>query len=536
VAKICLCLTANTIGRNLEILEKYRKYADVAELRVDCLDPDERFLIRRFPEQAGIPVILTIRRNEDGGRFIGGEGARISLIARGLAFAEPDKRRNFAYLEVEDDLNVPGLEEAARTFGTRIIRTWYNTKNTDADLSALIRSMSRLGDEIVKISVTANSVSDILNLFRAGKDYTKTEKILVGMGPYGTVCNILAEKFGSYLSYANSFSEPDTIPATPGLVDVQELSELYRFRNIGSSTGIFGVVGFPLEREGGTVFFNKVFRHENIDAVYTPFPSDSIDSFMELADELSVAGLSVTTPYKEAVVPFLTGQSPSVLHSGVCNTLSRCPASSTEDGSANGSANGAAVSSSASSAGWIGTNTEMQGFSDLLLQFTGRTNLKRKRVTLIGAGVMAKAAVLELYRLGAKVLILNRTLHKARDLASPYKFAWDDLGSKGVEMMGHYSDIIIKATPAGMIGTGDDPADAYPDDILKMYRFNGREIVMDFVYEPELTPFLKRAVRAGCMIISGYDMLIRQAWRQYTVFTGKEFPEYLFTRVHFGRN
>jgi 3-dehydroquinate dehydratase/shikimate dehydrogenase len=174
------------------------------------------------------------------------------------------------------------------------------------------------------------------------------------------------------------------------------------------------------------------------------------------------------------------------------------------------------------------------------LHFTGRTGLKRQRVTLIGAGGMAKAVAWELYRMGAKVLILNRSLHKARDLASPYKFAWGDLGSSGVEMMDHYRDIIIQATPAGMAGNGDEPAampaDTYPQDILEMYRFSGREKVMDLVYDPEMTPFLKRAVRAGCLVINGYDMLTRQARYQYTVFTGREFPEYLARRVRFSGN
>ena len=40
VAKICMCLTATTLERDLELLNKYRKYVDMAELRIDCLDPD----------------------------------------------------------------------------------------------------------------------------------------------------------------------------------------------------------------------------------------------------------------------------------------------------------------------------------------------------------------------------------------------------------------------------------------------------------------------------------------------------------------
>ena len=58
--QICLCLTGKTIKEDLELLEKYRSYIDIAELRVDQLTNDERLYVRKFPELAGVPCILTI--------------------------------------------------------------------------------------------------------------------------------------------------------------------------------------------------------------------------------------------------------------------------------------------------------------------------------------------------------------------------------------------------------------------------------------------------------------------------------------------
>jgi shikimate 5-dehydrogenase len=131
--------------------------------------------------------------------------------------------------------------------------------------------------------------------------------------------------------------------------------------------------------------------------------------------------------------------------------------------------------------------------------------------------------------LGGKALILNRTIHKAKDLAGAYRFAWGGLDSQGIEMAEDYPDIIIQTTSAGMEGSeAQDP--------LEMYQFSGRELVMDLVYKPEITPFLKRAASAGCRILNGYDMLIRQARYQYTQFTGKEFPDRLLSKIEFGRS
>jgi 3-dehydroquinate dehydratase/shikimate dehydrogenase len=234
--------------------------------------------------------------------------------------------------------------------------------------------------------------------------------------------------------------------------------------------------------------------------VYVPFPADSIADFMELADELEVAGLSVTVPYKEAVLYRLSGSDASVKSIGACNTMARTPE------------------------GWYGTNTDAPGFSDSLLDFLGVRNLKRRKIVIIGAGGVARAVASEVYRLGGKTLILNRTAHKARDLASRYRFLWGGLDSQGIELMDKYADIIIQTTSAGM--EGSDAADP-----LEMYDFRGREAVMDLVYKPEITPFLRRASLAGCRTINGYDMLIRQARYQYTQFMGREFPVQLLPRI-----
>jgi 3-dehydroquinate dehydratase/shikimate dehydrogenase len=500
MAKICLCLTGKTLARDVEILAKYRKYADIAELRVDCLEPDERLLIRRFPEQAGLPVILAIRRTADGGFYSGGEGARINLLSRALAFAEADRRRNFAYVDIEEDLDVPSLEEAARTFGTRIIRSFHDMNGMDGDLAEKIRSLRHVGDEMVKVAVTPHSLNDVIQLMHAARETAKIEKVVLCMGRFGMLTRILAEHFGSRISYASPAGEKDIPQAAAGQIDVKELAELYRFRNISPATKIFGVTGYPLTVTDSPRFFNAAFALENTDAVYVPVPADSIASCLELAEDLSFSGLSVTVPHKETVLPFLAGRSKEVNSIGACNTLVR------------------------SDAGWMGINTDAKGFSDSLLDFSGFTNFRHRRITIIGAGGAARAVAFEVHRLGGKALILNRTVLRARDLASLYKFRWAGLDSQGLAMMEDYSDIIINTTPAGMEGSADR-------DPLPAYAFSGRERVMDLVYKPEVTPFLQRALISGCRIRNGRDMLIRQARLQYSAFFGKELSEQLSSRI-----
>jgi 3-dehydroquinate dehydratase/shikimate dehydrogenase len=501
MAKICICLNGKTLAQDLELLEKNRKYVDLAELRVDCLDLNERFHIRRFPEMAGLPVILTVRRSLEGGHYVGGEGSRISLLAKGLAYAAADQRRNFAYVDLEEDLNVPSLEEAARTFGTRIIRSWHNMEGVDQDLSGKIRKLRRVGDELVKVSVMAGSLADVVKVYKAAKETAGIDKILVCMGEYGTNTRILSEFLSSRISYT-SLAVDGLKLAAPGQLEPKVLAELYRFREITTKTKIFAIAGFPLRFTNSPQFFNAVFRMEQTDAVFIPIVTDSVESLISLADEIGISGISISVPYKEKILPYLAGRSEKATAIGACNTLVK------------------------GSEGWMGYNTDAPGFSDSLLAYIGKKDLKGRKITIIGAGAAAKAAAYEVSRLRGKALILNRTPAKARSLAEPYRFAWAAFDSRGAVMMEKYSDIIIQASSSGMTPHADS-------DPIEFYKFSGREIVMDFIYEPPRTPCLKRAEQAGCGILNGSDLLYRQARYQYAFFMNREFPPSLVSRVKF---
>jgi 3-dehydroquinate dehydratase/shikimate dehydrogenase len=259
-------------------------------------------------------------------------------------------------------------------------------------------------------------------------------------------------------------------------------------------------MGYPLKVVESPRFFNNAFKMEQVNAVYVPFPVDSISSFMQLAEEIGVSGLSIKAPFKQEILPYLAYKSDEVVSIGACNTVVKGPQ------------------------GWMGYNTEALSFSSSLLSFTGRKDFRRQKVAIIGAGGGAKAVASEVYRLKGKALILNRTIARARSLAEPYRFAWAGFDGRGAELMEKYSDIIIQTSHVGM--------DPYADeDPLEFYKFTGRETVMDLIYKPGKTIFLERAEKAGCRILSGSDMFNRQACSQYNYFINKEFPSSLISRV-----
>lgn len=492
--KICLVLTASTLKEDLALVELYRSWIDVAELRVDCLAPDERLLFRSFPEQANIPCILTIRRKSDGGMFAEGEGSRIALLARGLAFADTDHRKNFAYIDLEEDLEVPSIEEAARAFGTRIIRSTHNMNGPDIDIRSRVQRLRRTKDEIAKVAFMPRSLTDVTRLFHEAKSCSGEEYILIAMGQYGLPTRILAPVLGSSITYVSSEETIKHSQNPLGHMDPIVINEVYHIRSITEKTRIFGVTGNPLVATSSPLIHNSGYKKQGLDAVYIPIKAETIEEAMEFAEEIGIDGMSVTFPFKESVLPNLDQISLDSGEIGACNTIVK------KDGS------------------WLGSNSDAPGFSRALLEFLGRKDLKRLRVSIIGAGGAAKAIAHAVKDLGGKACIFNRTTDKARDLAEQYNFKWATLDAGNRILMESFSDVIIQTTNVGMSPDAEN-------DPIDFYSFSGDEAVYDVIYHPETTRMLKRAQKAGCKTCNGYSMLKYQAYLQYRLFTGVEYEE-----------
>ena len=318
-------------------------------------------------------------------------------------------------------------------------------------------------------------------------------KILIGMGEAGLPTRILAARLGSELTYCS----PPGRQAAPGHLDPATLLDLYRFKSITETTGVFGVIGNPIGHSLSPAIHNRGFEALGIDAVYLPFLVDEPESFFRMAGLLGIRGLSVTIPLKEAVIPFLTERDERVEATGACNTMFR------------------------RNEGWFGTNTDAGGFLKPLEEGMKNKPVSSLKATVVGAGGAARAVVYALVGLGARTLILNRTVEKAEILARKFGCDFAGINGEGYRLMKNYSDLIVQTTSVGM--EPDLNKDPLPD-----YRFKGHEIAYDLVYRPTQTLFLKRAAAAGCRTIPGLEMLFNQAVLQFKLFTGRDYPKGAF--------
>jgi 3-dehydroquinate dehydratase/shikimate dehydrogenase len=481
---LCLCLAADTLRKDQALIEEYGRFVDVLELRVDCLIPEERGACAGLLANTRLPVILTVRNGRDGGRFEGGEGERTALLERLCV-------QGFSYIDLEEDLQARSLEAAAASKGCRVIRSLHDTQGVPRNLKARLRSLARNGRELPKAAVFIRGMADLLELLDVFARTRDREKILLGMGEAGFCTRILASRLGSALCYT---SVPEA-QAAPGHVDPRTAVELYRIRSIGPATGIFGVTGNPIRHSLSPLIHNTGFAELGIDAVYLPFPADEIGGMLQAARVLDVKGLSVTVPHKESVLPFLSKPDELVKAVGACNTVFPDPVSG----------------------GFAGTNTDVEGFLTPLCALFDGSVPKGLRATVIGAGGAARAVAYALAQYGADILVLGRTPERADAIARSVKGRAAGLDDAACALMEANSDLIVQTTPLGM--------DPHPEaDPMPGYRFSGREIAYDLVYNKTRTRFLSRAQEAGCRTVDGKRMLLEQAYAQFRLFCGRAHP------------
>ena len=493
---ICLTLTGKTLKEDIDILEKYRNYIDVAELRADFLTDDERLVIRKFPAMASIPCILTIRRNVDGGQFHEGEATRSVLFAKALSFVDQDTSRNFAYVDFEEDYHVSSLQDAATAYGLRIIRSIHDMKNPIANIAQRLERLRASEFEIPKIAFMPHSLDDVKLAFDETAKLKNSNHIVIAMGPLGEPTRILSAKLKNYLTYC---SPPETNANLKdiGHLDPIILNSCYRFHKIKEETALYGITGWPLKKTGSPDLHNAGYEKHGLDAVYVPIRSESFKDVMEFAEVSGIKGLSVTIPHKETVLDNVDIVDKTALEVGASNTIVK-----DADGK------------------WHAYNTDVIGFSKSLLEFIGRKNLAHKKVAIIGAGGASRAVAYVVKSLKGEACVFNRTIKKAQELAEIYGFKYANLSAESMDMLKKYSDVIIQTTSVGM---NSDESSNEENDPLYFYDFTGKEMLFDLVYVPAVTPIMARAAKSGCKVCNGYDMLRYQGYEQFKLFTGIEY-------------
>ena len=250
---------------------------------------------------------------------------------------------------------------------------------------------------------------------------------------------------------------------------------------IRGSTNLIAHIGWPTHAFKSPLIYNPYFEQAGIDAVVVPMGcrADDYPGLLRAVFKLdNLRGALITMPHKVATVALLDRRSAAVQIAGACNAVRRDP-----DGAL------------------CGDLFDGEGFVRGLRR--RGCAVDQARALVVGAGGVGSAIAASLAKEGAASIGLHDMRGEAaealgRRLQSHYPALRVDVGSADPDGF----DIVVNATPLGM-----NRGDPLPVDVT---RLASRTFVGEVVMHEDVTPFLKEAVRRGCRVQTGLDMLFEQ--------------------------
>lgn len=269
---------------------------------------------------------------------------------------------------------------------------------------------------------------------------------------------------------------------------------------VNSHTKQLAIIGDPVEHSFSPAMHNFISERMNNNYIYTAWhvtPENLGDAIRGMR-ALGVRGINVTAPHKVEVMKYLDVVSDDAKMLGSVNTVVN------RDGML------------------YGYNTDSDGFY-MSLEKAG-IEIKGKKLLIIGAGGVVKPTLMRLIKEKPEaVTVVNRTRSRAEALSDKI---YEQMGYRvKTEIDEPDFDVIINTTSAGMEPKEHIMPTDEIDDIKDLSFINENTAVVDMIYNPEMTRFLKYAKEKGAKTLNGLGMLIYQGIIAYELFTDTKLPE-----------
>jgi shikimate dehydrogenase len=252
---------------------------------------------------------------------------------------------------------------------------------------------------------------------------------------------------------------------------------------------IFLVIGNPIKHSLSPFLHNYWFHKNKINCEYKKLETtqSSIKKILNKVRKREIEGINVTIPFKNSVIKYLDILKGDALKTSSVNTVYL------------------------NKKKLVGDNTDVYGFSSGVLR---KVKTRIKIAGIIGAGGVTSSIILALIQKGVKkIYITNRTFSKLKEFKKKFKkvifpIKWNDRYEVFADVQ-----ILINVTSLGMLGQKDLKFD--------FSIFDKKINVVDIIYNPENTRFLKDARINGHKTFTGLDMFIYQAQKAFYIWNKK---------------
>ena len=252
----------------------------------------------------------------------------------------------------------------------------------------------------------------------------------------------------------------------------------------------FLVIGNPIKHSLSPQLHKYWFVKNKINAEYKKIKIDQkqIKKILDKIRKKQIEGINVTIPFKNSVIKYLDILEGDAKKTSSVNTIYLRKQK------------------------LIGDNTDVYGFAFGILK---KIKSKIKAAGIIGAGGVTSSIILALIKKGVrKIYITNRTFSKLKVFKKKFggiifPVRWNEHSKVFREVQ-----ILINVSSLGMQGQKDLKFD--------FSIFNKKINVVDIVYNPENTKFLRDARRYGHKTFSGLDMFVYQAQKAFYIWNKKK--------------
>jgi 3-dehydroquinate dehydratase/shikimate dehydrogenase len=486
--KICVSVCAETADEFIKNIKRAAEFADVIELRFDCLESKQ--IHKTFALlSSNRPLLLTYRPKEQGGKTDADHAERLAFWNAFVLNGSLDLRK--FWIDCEFD-----LKSQISNLSFRKIISFHDFSNVPQNLNQIYEDMS-VDLDVIKIAVQAGDAADSIAVWKLlEKAKSENKRIIpIAMGASGVWTRILGLAHGAFMTYAALDSGKET---ADGQITAKDLIETYRVKELDENTEIYGIIGNPIAHSVSPFMHNAAFKFHDLDAVYIPFEVKNLDEFIKTflkEVHLNFKGFSVTIPHKQAIIEYLDEIAETAKTIGAVNTVK------IENGKL------------------LGYNTDAEGFIEPLKTAYG--DLKNAKVAVIGAGGAARALVYALKNENAEATLFARNLAKAKSFTEDFQIELKELPKTEDQRpktdFANF-DIVVNATPLGTKGALEN------ETVLSAEQLEGVKLVYDLVYNPLETRLMSEAKKASVPAIGGLEMLIAQAAAQQKIWTGKIAP------------
>jgi 3-dehydroquinate dehydratase/shikimate dehydrogenase len=460
-----ICVTIVQESRRLalaDMLNAATLGADLVEVRLDKFEHDAN--LNELVAARRKPVLFSCRRPRDGGEWAGTEDERLTLL-RSAVVAKAD------CVEVELD-----VADQVRPFpGCKRVVSYTNLSETPRDIDTVYEWLQSKQPDVIKITCPVRTPEEAWPLLHLlSKPPVPT--VVEARGPAGLMLALVGRKVGAPWTSAALERGREAYPGQP---TVQDLTDIYRFADVGKKTRFVGVTGEGERSRLAAGLLNVAFAHAGLPHHALPVPIGNRRLFRKIADAVRLQSVLLDVPDYDVAHEF-----------GRLDESARAPVAA---------ADGLAPTENE----WVGFNAlgtaTVAAVEAAIRERDPDGSVKGRVVALAGCGPLTRMTAQSFKAAGASLMWASHDRSAVQSASQAF-------GGRQVL----WEAIYVTSHDVLVLGRDGQPANSAPAQPLHPGYLKPGMTVVDLTAGVRPSQFLRDAQTRGCAVVSPDRLLVEQ--------------------------